>query len=51
MKNITSNARIPVRSLAGAIGIPKTTIFRMKQAKKLKVYAMPLKPKLTMIIF
>jgi hypothetical protein len=45
-KNIDPNARRSIRSLAGALGIPRSTIVRMKQQKKLKVHTISLKPKL-----
>ncbi|KAG7337411.1 hypothetical protein IV203_033525 [Nitzschia inconspicua] len=46
IKNIDPTARRTIRSLAGAVGIPVMTIWRMKQSKKLKVHTMALKPKL-----
>ena len=46
IKNIDPNARRSIRSLAGAIGVSKTTIARMKQNKQLRVHTMSLKPKL-----
>jgi hypothetical protein len=46
IKNIDPYARQSIRSLAGAIGIPRCTIGRMKQGEKMRVYSMSLKPKL-----
>jgi hypothetical protein len=46
IKNIDPSARRSIRSLAGALGIPRSTIGKMKQEKKLLVYSMSLKPKL-----
>jgi hypothetical protein len=46
IKNIDPNARRFIRSLAGAIGVSKTTIARMKDKKQLRVHTMSLKPKL-----
>jgi hypothetical protein len=46
IKNIDPNVRRSIRSLTGAIGIPKSTIARMKQQKQLRVHTMSLKPKL-----
>jgi hypothetical protein len=46
IKNIDPNVRRSIRSLAGAIGVSKTTIARMKQNKQLRVHTMSLKSKL-----
>jgi hypothetical protein len=43
---IDPNKRRSVRSLAGALGISKSSIGSMKKEKKLRVYTMSLKPKL-----
>jgi hypothetical protein len=46
IKIIDPNKRCSVRSLAGALGISKSSIGSMKKEKKLRVYTMSLKPKL-----
>jgi hypothetical protein len=46
IKIIDPNKRRSVRSLAGALGISKSSIGSMKKEKKLRVYTMSLKPKL-----
>jgi hypothetical protein len=43
---IDPNKRRSIRSLAGALGISKSSIGSMKKEKKLRVYTMSLKPKL-----
>jgi hypothetical protein len=45
IKNIDPNERRSIRSLAGAIGIPTTTLCRMKKENKWRVHTMSLKPK------
>jgi len=46
IKNIDPSARRSIRSLAGALGIPRATVGKMKKDNKLKVHTMALKPKL-----
>jgi hypothetical protein len=46
ISNIYPNARRAIRSLASAIGIPSSTLCRMKKEQKLRVCSMSLKPKL-----
>jgi hypothetical protein len=44
-QNIDPVARKSIRSLTGTIGIPQSTIGRIKQEKKLKVYTTSMEPK------
>lgn len=46
IKNIDPSARRSIRSLAGALGVHRSTIERLKREDKLKVHTMALKPKL-----
>ncbi|KAG7367330.1 hypothetical protein IV203_030001 [Nitzschia inconspicua] len=46
IKKVDPVARRTIRSLAGVIGIPRTTIWEMTKQKELKVHTMTLKPKL-----
>jgi hypothetical protein len=46
IENVDKESRKSLNFVAGAIGVSKTTIIRMKQAKQIKAFTMSLKPKL-----